>query len=93
MAYFPAISLSFKESVAFNFGSRPLRYPLVVGRGGLKGEEPALRPSMEAVEYLYLSAVNFLLLVLLLRAGSRREEADIPQLDHNWRAHSHLCWH
>uniref|UniRef100_A0A803SMG2 E3 ubiquitin-protein ligase RNF123 n=1 Tax=Anolis carolinensis TaxID=28377 RepID=A0A803SMG2_ANOCA len=28
MAYFPAISLSFKESVAFNFGSRPLRYPL-----------------------------------------------------------------
>uniref|UniRef100_A0A9J8CX90 E3 ubiquitin-protein ligase RNF123 n=1 Tax=Cyprinus carpio carpio TaxID=630221 RepID=A0A9J8CX90_CYPCA len=26
-AYFPAISLSFKESVAFNFGSRPLRYP------------------------------------------------------------------
>ncbi|CAM9860285.1 unnamed protein product [Rangifer tarandus platyrhynchus] len=27
MAYFPAISLSFKESVAFNFGSRPLRYP------------------------------------------------------------------
>ncbi|KAM9326176.1 E3 ubiquitin-protein ligase RNF123 [Gastrophryne carolinensis] len=29
MAYFPAISLSFKESVAFNFGSRPLRYPFV----------------------------------------------------------------
>ncbi|XP_066900284.1 E3 ubiquitin-protein ligase RNF123 isoform X3 [Kogia breviceps] len=29
MAYFPAISLSFKESVAFNFGSRPLRYPVV----------------------------------------------------------------
>nr|KAF6311117.1 ring finger protein 123 [Myotis myotis] len=27
-AYFPAISLSFKESVAFNFGSRPLRYPV-----------------------------------------------------------------
>uniref|UniRef100_A0A096LVG6 E3 ubiquitin-protein ligase RNF123 n=1 Tax=Poecilia formosa TaxID=48698 RepID=A0A096LVG6_POEFO len=26
VAYFPAISLSFKESVAFNFGSRPLRY-------------------------------------------------------------------
>uniref|UniRef100_A0A8C9L6Y7 E3 ubiquitin-protein ligase RNF123 n=1 Tax=Pavo cristatus TaxID=9049 RepID=A0A8C9L6Y7_PAVCR len=36
MAYFPAISLSFKESVAFNFGSRPLRYPLVVGRGGYR---------------------------------------------------------
>uniref|UniRef100_A0A8B9GEP5 E3 ubiquitin-protein ligase RNF123 n=1 Tax=Amazona collaria TaxID=241587 RepID=A0A8B9GEP5_9PSIT len=34
MAYFPAISLSFKESVAFNFGSRPLRYPLHVQRGG-----------------------------------------------------------
>ncbi|NXD47472.1 RN123 ligase, partial [Corvus moneduloides] len=32
MAYFPAISLSFKESVAFNFGSRPLRYPLAMGR-------------------------------------------------------------
>nr|XP_005892156.1 PREDICTED: E3 ubiquitin-protein ligase RNF123 [Bos mutus] len=35
MAYFPAISLSFKESVAFNFGSRPLRYPFMkkaVGR-------------------------------------------------------------
>uniref|UniRef100_A0A672UXK4 E3 ubiquitin-protein ligase RNF123 n=1 Tax=Strigops habroptila TaxID=2489341 RepID=A0A672UXK4_STRHB len=31
MAYFPAISLSFKESVAFNFGSRPLRYPLFAG--------------------------------------------------------------
>ncbi|NXL67118.1 RN123 ligase, partial [Chordeiles acutipennis] len=31
MAYFPAISLSFKESVAFNFGSRPLRYPLLEG--------------------------------------------------------------
>ncbi|KAH0629967.1 hypothetical protein JD844_012471 [Phrynosoma platyrhinos] len=30
MAYFPAISLSFKESVAFNFGSHPLRYPLTV---------------------------------------------------------------
>ncbi|XP_038627938.1 E3 ubiquitin-protein ligase RNF123 [Tachyglossus aculeatus] len=28
LAYFPAISLSFKESVAFNFGSRPLRYPV-----------------------------------------------------------------
>lgn len=28
IAYFPAISLSFKESVAFNFGSRPLRYPM-----------------------------------------------------------------
>lgn len=33
MAYFPAISLSFKESVAFNFGSRPLRYPFRRGRG------------------------------------------------------------
>ncbi|XP_051874482.1 E3 ubiquitin-protein ligase RNF123 [Pristis pectinata] len=28
VAYFPAISLSFKESVAFNFGSRPIRYPM-----------------------------------------------------------------
>uniref|UniRef100_A0A3Q2EBQ1 Ring finger protein 123 n=1 Tax=Cyprinodon variegatus TaxID=28743 RepID=A0A3Q2EBQ1_CYPVA len=31
VAYFPAISLSFKESVAFNFGSRPLRYPFMEG--------------------------------------------------------------
>uniref|UniRef100_A0A8B9JWK6 E3 ubiquitin-protein ligase RNF123 n=1 Tax=Astyanax mexicanus TaxID=7994 RepID=A0A8B9JWK6_ASTMX len=30
VAYFPAISLSFKESVAFNFGSRPLRYPFIL---------------------------------------------------------------
>lgn len=36
MAYFPAISLSFKESVAFNFGSRPLRYHFgKVSVGGL----------------------------------------------------------
>uniref|UniRef100_A0A452QS34 RING-type E3 ubiquitin transferase n=1 Tax=Ursus americanus TaxID=9643 RepID=A0A452QS34_URSAM len=35
MAYFPAISLSFKESVAFNFGSRPLRYPF-----GKKSDPP-----------------------------------------------------
>ena len=82
MAYFPAISLSFKESVAFNFGSRPLRYPLVVGRGGLK----ARRPFMKAVEYLYLSTVHFLLLALLLRAESRREEANVLQLAHNCRA-------
>nr|XP_032822269.1 E3 ubiquitin-protein ligase RNF123 isoform X1 [Petromyzon marinus]XP_032822271.1 E3 ubiquitin-protein ligase RNF123 isoform X2 [Petromyzon marinus] len=27
-AYFPAISLSFRENVSFNFGSRPLRYPV-----------------------------------------------------------------
>lgn len=40
MAYFPAISLSFKESVAFNFGSRPLRYPLEVSWGSQE-EEPA----------------------------------------------------
>ena len=78
MAYFPAISLSFKESVAFNFGSRPLRYPLGVGRGILKGEEPVLRPSLEAVEYTYLTAVHFLLLALLRGAGWRREEPDTP---------------
>uniref|UniRef100_A0AAY4B0T3 SPRY domain-containing protein n=1 Tax=Denticeps clupeoides TaxID=299321 RepID=A0AAY4B0T3_9TELE len=30
IAFFPAISLSFKESVAFNFGSRPLRYPPLI---------------------------------------------------------------
>uniref|UniRef100_A0A8C4K8W8 E3 ubiquitin-protein ligase RNF123 n=1 Tax=Dromaius novaehollandiae TaxID=8790 RepID=A0A8C4K8W8_DRONO len=55
MAYFPAISLSFKESVAFNFGSRPLRYPLAAGRGGLKGKEPVLRPSLEPCVSLDLS--------------------------------------
>ncbi|NXK38610.1 RN123 ligase, partial [Piprites chloris] len=43
MAYFPAISLSFKESVAFNFGSRPLRYPLVVRRG-VEGYRPLQDP-------------------------------------------------
>ncbi|NWI75069.1 RN123 ligase, partial [Dryoscopus gambensis] len=43
MAYFPAISLSFKESVAFNFGSRPLRYPLAVGRG-VEGYRPLQDP-------------------------------------------------
>ncbi|NXY38157.1 RN123 ligase, partial [Pomatorhinus ruficollis] len=43
MAYFPAISLSFKESVAFNFGSRPLRYPLDVGRG-VEGYRPLQDP-------------------------------------------------
>ncbi|NXA33454.1 RN123 ligase, partial [Eudromia elegans] len=43
MAYFPAISLSFKESVAFNFGSRPLRYPLAAGRG-VEGYRPLQDP-------------------------------------------------
>ncbi|NXJ23931.1 RN123 ligase, partial [Dicrurus megarhynchus] len=43
MAYFPAISLSFKESVAFNFGSRPLRYPLAVGRE-VEGYRPLQDP-------------------------------------------------
>ncbi|NWR03802.1 RN123 ligase, partial [Paradoxornis webbianus] len=43
MAYFPAISLSFKESVAFNFGSRPLRYPLAVGRR-VEGYRPLQDP-------------------------------------------------
>uniref|UniRef100_A0A674K671 E3 ubiquitin-protein ligase RNF123 n=1 Tax=Terrapene triunguis TaxID=2587831 RepID=A0A674K671_9SAUR len=44
MAYFPAISLSFKESVAFNFGSRPLRYPFT---GYHPLQDP---PSMDLVE-------------------------------------------
>lgn len=87
MAYFPAISLSFKESVAFNFGSRPLRYPLGVGRGGLKGEEPVLKPSLEAVEYTYVTAGCFLLFALGRRAGSRRE----PPGQNHW-AHKHQCW-
>lgn len=77
MAYFPAISLSFKESVAFNFGSRPLRYPLGVVKGGLKGEEPVLGRSLEAVEYTHLPAVHFLLSALVCRAESRREGAEL----------------
>lgn len=76
MAYFPAISLSFKESVAFNFGSRPLRYPLCVQRGGLRGEEHVLRPSLEAAKYMYLTAGHFLLLALVCTAGSWRQEPD-----------------
>lgn len=76
MAYFPAISLSCKESVAFNFGSRPLRYPLCVERGGLRREERVLRPSLEAAEYTYLTAGHFLLLALVCAAGSWREESD-----------------
>ncbi|KAM9133493.1 E3 ubiquitin-protein ligase RNF123 isoform 2-T3 [Pangshura tecta] len=44
MAYFPAISLSFKESVAFNFGSRPLRYPFT---GYRPLQDP---PSMDLVK-------------------------------------------
>uniref|UniRef100_A0AAY4AXJ6 SPRY domain-containing protein n=1 Tax=Denticeps clupeoides TaxID=299321 RepID=A0AAY4AXJ6_9TELE len=37
IAFFPAISLSFKESVAFNFGSRPLRYPPLISSNKLLG--------------------------------------------------------
>lgn len=44
MAYFPAISLSFKESVAFNFGSRPLRYHF--GKMTVGGLESRMRSSL-----------------------------------------------
>uniref|UniRef100_A0A8C4XKG5 Ring finger protein 123 n=1 Tax=Falco tinnunculus TaxID=100819 RepID=A0A8C4XKG5_FALTI len=59
MAYFPAISLSFKESVAFNFGSRPLRYPLDVGRGGYRPlQDPPVADLVKAHKLLgYLKNV------------------------------------
>ncbi|NXB35057.1 RN123 ligase, partial [Eulacestoma nigropectus] len=59
MAYFPAISLSFKESVAFNFGSRPLRYPLAVGRGGYRPlQDPPVADLVKARKLLgYLKNV------------------------------------
>ncbi|KGL84088.1 E3 ubiquitin-protein ligase RNF123 [Tinamus guttatus] len=56
MAYFPAISLSFKESVAFNFGSRPLRYPLVEGYRPL--QDPPVADLLKARKLLgYLKNV------------------------------------
>uniref|UniRef100_A0A8C0GXW5 E3 ubiquitin-protein ligase RNF123 n=1 Tax=Chelonoidis abingdonii TaxID=106734 RepID=A0A8C0GXW5_CHEAB len=58
MAYFPAISLSFKESVAFNFGSRPLRYPFI---GYRPLQDP---PSVDLVKAHKLLALCRLGLVL-----------------------------
>uniref|UniRef100_A0A670HXP9 B30.2/SPRY domain-containing protein n=1 Tax=Podarcis muralis TaxID=64176 RepID=A0A670HXP9_PODMU len=53
MAYFPAISLSFKESVAFNFGSRPLRYPLTIGYRPLQDKPAAdLAKAQKLLGYL-----------------------------------------
>uniref|UniRef100_A0A8C6L4S5 RING-type E3 ubiquitin transferase n=1 Tax=Nothobranchius furzeri TaxID=105023 RepID=A0A8C6L4S5_NOTFU len=49
VAYFPAISLSFKESVAFNFGSRPLRYPV---EGYLPLQDPPTADLMKAHKLL-----------------------------------------
>ncbi|KGL86217.1 E3 ubiquitin-protein ligase RNF123 [Charadrius vociferus] len=59
MAYFPAISLSFKESVAFNFGSRPLRYPLGVRRAGYRPlQDPPVADLVKARKLLgYLKNV------------------------------------
>ncbi|XP_073699824.1 E3 ubiquitin-protein ligase RNF123-like [Garra rufa] len=55
VAYFPAISLSFKESVAFNFGSRPLRYPV---EGYLPLQSPPTTDLIKATRLLgYLKAV------------------------------------
>uniref|UniRef100_A0A3B3YX26 B30.2/SPRY domain-containing protein n=1 Tax=Poecilia mexicana TaxID=48701 RepID=A0A3B3YX26_9TELE len=48
VAYFPAISLSFKESVAFNFGSRPLRYPSRRFRGYLPLQDPPTADLLKA---------------------------------------------
>ncbi|CAN9512237.1 unnamed protein product [Ophioblennius macclurei] len=49
VAYFPAISLSFKESVAFNFGSRPLRYPV---EGYMPLQNPPTSDLMKAQKLL-----------------------------------------
>ncbi|XP_024915849.1 E3 ubiquitin-protein ligase RNF123 [Cynoglossus semilaevis] len=49
VAYFPAISLSFKESVAFNFGSRPLRYP---AEGYLPLQDPPITELTKAHKLL-----------------------------------------
>ncbi|XP_057701167.1 E3 ubiquitin-protein ligase RNF123 isoform X2 [Corythoichthys intestinalis] len=49
VAYFPAISLSFKESVAFNFGSRPLRYP---SEGYLPLQDPPAADLLKAHKLL-----------------------------------------
>ncbi|KAM4583209.1 E3 ubiquitin-protein ligase RNF123 isoform 3-T4 [Fundulus diaphanus] len=49
VAYFPAISLSFKESVAFNFGSRPLRYPV---EGYLPLQDPPAADLLKAHQLL-----------------------------------------
>ncbi|XP_075869495.1 E3 ubiquitin-protein ligase RNF123 [Nelusetta ayraudi] len=49
VAYFPAISLSFKESVAFNFGSRPLRYPV---EGYLPLQDPPTAELLKAHKLL-----------------------------------------
>lgn len=55
IAYFPAISLSFKESVAFNFGSRPLRYPV---EGYLPLQSPPTTDLIKATRLLgYLKTV------------------------------------
>ncbi|XP_051764458.1 E3 ubiquitin-protein ligase RNF123 isoform X3 [Ctenopharyngodon idella] len=55
VAYFPAISLSFKESVAFNFGSRPLRYPV---EGYLPLQSPPTTDLIKATRLLgYLKTV------------------------------------
>uniref|UniRef100_A0A3Q3K7H0 E3 ubiquitin-protein ligase RNF123 n=1 Tax=Monopterus albus TaxID=43700 RepID=A0A3Q3K7H0_MONAL len=52
IAYFPAISLSFKESVAFNFGSRPLRYPFKEMEGYLPLQDPPTTDLMKAHKLL-----------------------------------------
>ncbi|KAH0509999.1 E3 ubiquitin-protein ligase RNF123 [Microtus ochrogaster] len=55
MAYFPAISLSFKESVAFNFGSRPLRYHfgnMIVGGLASKMRDPPFADLVRAQRLL-----------------------------------------
>ncbi|XP_030231274.1 E3 ubiquitin-protein ligase RNF123 isoform X2 [Gadus morhua] len=55
VAYFPAISLSFKESVAFNFGSRPLRYPV---EGYLPLQNPPTAELLKAQKLLgYIKTV------------------------------------
>ncbi|XP_078270476.1 E3 ubiquitin-protein ligase RNF123 [Rhinoraja longicauda] len=52
IAYFPAISLSFKESVAFNFGSRPIRYPMEGYRSMQDPPEADLMKAHKLLGYL-----------------------------------------
>uniref|UniRef100_A0AAX7SEC8 E3 ubiquitin-protein ligase RNF123 n=1 Tax=Astatotilapia calliptera TaxID=8154 RepID=A0AAX7SEC8_ASTCA len=78
IAYFPAISLSFKESVAFNFGSRPLRYPV---DGYLPLQNPPAADLMKAHKLLgYIKNV-------LSTAIDAQEERLVEKDCAVWRLH------
>uniref|UniRef100_A0A7N8Y958 E3 ubiquitin-protein ligase RNF123 n=1 Tax=Mastacembelus armatus TaxID=205130 RepID=A0A7N8Y958_9TELE len=83
VAYFPAISLSFKESVAFNFGSRPLRYPFRTGRSGyLPLQNPPTADLLKAHKLLgYIK--NVLSISIDIQVEERLVEKDCAV----WRLH------